>query len=120
MATTPEELINIATRHQVYLERLKTGEANKVGDFLKKIDQSVTARLANRDLTEFSRDRLNQLLISVQSDMAILAQEFTDTVAAQSIDLADYESGFEVRALGQVAAVDFVVPNCCFVTVCGV
>ena len=111
MATAPEKLINIATRHQVYLERLKTGEANKVGDFLKKIDQSVTARLANRDLTEFSRDRLNQLLISVQSDMAILAQEFTDTVAAQSIDLADYESGFEVRALGQVAAVDFVVPT---------
>ena len=92
MATAPEELINIATRHQVYLERLKTGEANKVGDFLKKIDQSVTARLANRDLTEFSRDRLNQLLISVQSDMA-------------------YESGFEVRSLGQVAAADFAVPT---------
>ena len=111
MATAPEELINIATRHQVYLERLKTGEANKVGDFLKKIDQSVTARLANRDLTEFSRDRLNQLLLSVQSDMAILAQEFTNTVAAQSIDLADYESGFEVRALGQVAAADFAIPT---------
>tara|TARA_R110000787_G_scaffold84803_1_gene181514 strand:+ start:1433 stop:2518 length:1086 start_codon:yes stop_codon:yes gene_type:complete len=111
MSTAPEELINIATRHQVYLERLKTGEANKVGDFLKKIDQSVTARLANRDLTDFSRDRLNQLLISVRSDMSILAQEFTDTVALQSIDLADYESGFEIRALGQVAAADFVVPT---------
>ena len=111
MATTPEELINIATRHQVYLERLKTGEANKVGDFLKKIDQSVTARLANKDLTEFSRDRLNQLLISVRGDMAILANELTDQISAQAIALADYESGFEIRALQQVSAATYAVPT---------
>ena len=110
MATAPEELINIATRHQVYLERLKTGEANKVGSFLKKIDQSVSARLANKNLTEFSRDRLNQLLLSVRSDMDILAQEFSKTVAKQSLELADYEAGFELRSLEQVSAAEYVVP----------
>lgn len=57
MATAPEELIDIATRHQVYLERLKTGEANKVEAFLKEIDRTVSARLAGRNLTDFSRDR---------------------------------------------------------------
>ena len=117
MATAPEELINIATRHQVYLERLKTGEANKVGDFLKKIDQSVSARLANKNLTEFSRDRLNQLLLSVRSDMDILAQEFSKTVAKQSLELADYEAGFELRSLEKVSAAEYVVPATAAITV---
>jgi len=111
MATAPEKLIDIATRHQVYLERLKTGEANKVNDFLKKLDRTVSARLAGRDLTEFSRDRLNQLLISVRSDMTILANELTDQISAQAIALADYEAGFEIRALQQVSTAVYAVPT---------
>lgn len=111
MATAPEELINIATRHQVYLERLKTGEANKVEDFLKKLDRTVSARLAGRDLTEFSRNRLNQLLVSVRSDMLILANELTDQISAQAMALADYEAGFEVRSLEKVSTVSYVVPT---------
>jgi len=111
MATAPEELINIATRHQVYLERLKTGEANKVEDFLKKLDRTVSARLAGRDLTEFSRNRLNQLLVSVRSDMAILANELTDQISAQAMALADYEAGFEIRSLEKVSTVSYVVPT---------
>ena len=117
MATTPEELINIATRHQVYLERLKTGEANKVGDFLKNMDKSISARLANKNLTEFSRNRLNQLLLSVNADMNILAQEFSKTVAKQSIDLAQYEAGFELRALEKISAAEYVVPAAAAITV---
>ena len=111
MATAPEELIDIATRHQVYLERLKTGEANKVEAFLKEIDRTVSARLAGRNLTDFSRDRLNQLLISVRGDLRILSDKFTEQVSQQAISLADYESGFELRSLGQVATADFVIPT---------
>lgn len=111
MPTAPQELIDIGTRHQVYLERLKSGEAKKVEAFLKKLDRTISARLAGRDVTSFSRDRLNQLLLSVRSDLGILANEFTDQVSAQAISLADYEAGFEIRALGQVAAADFVVPT---------
>ena len=40
MPTTPPDLIEFATRHQVYLEGLKTGEANRATDFLKKLDKA--------------------------------------------------------------------------------
>lgn len=111
MAQAPEELIDIATRHQVYLERLKTGEANKADKFLKNLNTKITNRLAGSNLTEFSRDRLNQLLFSVKSDLNILADEFASEVSAQAIDIADYESGFERKSLAQIVQTDFNIPT---------
>ena len=103
MPTTPPDLIEFATRHQVYLEGLKTGEANKAADFLKKLDKEISGRLAGRDLTKYSRSRLDRLLKSVKADLKVLAGEFTDFVAQASIDLAKYERDFEIKSLDKVA-----------------
>ena len=111
MPTTPPDLIEFATRHQVYLEGLKTGEANRATDFLKKLDKEVSGRLAGRDLTAFSRDRLDRLLKSIRADLKVIAGEFTDLVAADAIDLAKYERDFELRSLDKVATFEWVIPS---------
>ena len=111
MPTTPPDLIEFATRHQVYLEGLKTGEANKAADFLLKIDKEIGGRLAGRDLTKFSRSRLDRLLKSVKADLKVLAGEFTDFVAQDSIDLAKYERDFEIKSLDKVAEYEWAVPT---------
>ena len=58
MPESPDELTEIATRHQVYLEGLKTHETKKAQKFLKDIDRVLAARLATKDLTTFSRNNV--------------------------------------------------------------
>lgn len=111
MPTTPPDLVEFATRHQVYLEGLKTGEANKAADFLKKLNKEISGRLAGRDLTKYSRSRLDRLLKSVKADLKVLAGEFTDIVAKDAIDLAKYERDFEIKSLDKVAVYEWAVPT---------
>ena len=87
----PQELIEIATRHQVYLERLKTGESKKAEKFLRDVNKTVTAKLAGKDITAFTRRRLQKLQTSLKADLAIIGKEFSSLVVKESVDLAKYE-----------------------------
>jgi SPP1 gp7 family putative phage head morphogenesis protein len=111
MATAPQILINQATRHQVFLERLKTGEANKYAAFLRRIDTDVSRRLAGSDITAFTRSRLDALLVSVRKDIDVIQGEWRGVVMADIRDFVEYEGGFEVRSLQQVIDKDFVLPS---------
>lgn len=112
MAVLVEQLVEQSTRHQVYLERLKTGEVNQFASFLQQIDRSVRARLSGEDLTDFNRARLNTLLASVNSDLRGIYSEYWDELAGHLIDLSEYEAGFEARSLDKVlpSGVNTVVP----------
>ena len=110
MPESPEELTEIATRHQVYLEGLKTHEVKKNQKFLKDIDRIVSAKLAGKDITSYSRKRLDKLLKSVRADLRIVSANYSDMAAGESVDIAKYERDFEIKSLGKVVAFDFVVP----------
>jgi len=107
----PERLIEVSTRHQVYLERLKTGEANKYASFLQDIDRQVRLRLAGKDLTSFTRNRLEKLVDSVSKDISIIQGDWRKAARADIIALAQYEAGFEVRALQDVIQHNFTTPD---------
>ncbi|MAQ49047.1 MAG: phage head morphogenesis protein [Chloroflexi bacterium] len=111
MPESPEELTEIATRHQVYLEGLKTHETKKAEKFLNEINKIVSIKLAGKDLTDYSRIRLNKLLKSIRADLKIVSGEYAAMMAKESIDIAKYERSFELKSLGQVVAYDFVVPT---------
>jgi SPP1 gp7 family putative phage head morphogenesis protein len=110
MPQSPEELTEIATRHQVYLEGLKTHEVKKAQVFLKDIDKVVTKKLAGKDLTTFSKKRLDKLLKSVRDDLKIISGNYANMVAGESVDIAKYEAMFEIKSLNKVVAFDFVIP----------
>jgi SPP1 gp7 family putative phage head morphogenesis protein len=111
MPSTADESVEIASRHQVHLERLKTGDVNDAKKFLKQVDRSVRAQLSGIDITDFTRVRLNTLLASVRADLAVINGEITDFTKNQMVDLAESEAAFESRALGQVVKFDFVIPS---------
>ena len=110
MPESPDELTEIATRHQVYLEGLKTHETKKAQKFLKDIDRVLAARLATKDLTTFSRNKLERLLKSVKADLRIIASNYSDMVSGESVDIVKYERDFEIKSLNKVVAYDFAVP----------
>jgi len=111
MASAPEQLIQQTTRHQVFLERLKTSDANKYASFLREIDKDIGRRLAGRNITAFTRARLETLLDNVKKDITIIQNDWRKTVNADVRDLAVYEAEFEIRSLNQVVDYDFILPN---------
>lgn len=105
-------LEDIATRHQVFLERLKAGEANKFTDFLLLIDRSIRSRLASQDLTQYSRTRLTMLLAAIERDLRAIYSDYYDVLRGTLIETAVYEAAFEGRSIDSVAPAAFetIVP----------
>jgi len=103
---TPDQLVNIQTRNQVFLERLKTGEHKKFIPFLKRISTAIRARLLEEGETIESKRRLNALL----SDLtAIQNGVYDDYIQQLSLDLETIgidQAEFQGDALNSVI-VDF-------------
>ncbi|WP_237133799.1 minor capsid protein [Pseudohongiella sp. O18] len=112
MAQALEQLIEQSTRHQVYLERLKSGEVNQFASFLQQIDRSIRLRLSGEEITAYSRTRLERLLATVRADLSAIYAEYWDELSGNLIDLSEYEAGFEARSLNAVAqgAFETVIP----------
>lgn len=105
------ELATISSRHQVYLEGLKTREAKEFEKFLREIDRVVAQRLSTKDLTRFTRKRLENLIVSVRKDIASIMGDHAALTRKQWRELAKYESGFEVRSLEEVFEHTWAVPS---------
>jgi len=111
MATAPQ-LIEQSTRHQVFLERVKTGEANQFASFLKEMDRSFRLRLSGEDLTDYSRQRLERLIAGINGDLDAIYTRYWDELSGSLIDIADYEAEFESRSLNAVLEnFETVVPS---------
>jgi len=111
MPATPELLIEIGTRHQTHLERVKTHDAKAFESFLKAMDRDISKRLQNKDLTAFSRRRLETLTAKVGDDLNAIYDAYRGVYNEQITAIAEYEAGFEIRSLEQVVQYDFVLPT---------
>lgn len=108
-----EQLVEQTTRHQVYLERLKSHEANQWADFLKEMDKKIRLELSGEDLTTLSRSRLKKLLVNVNALLDDILTRYRDVLGQRLLDIGEYEAGFEARSLAAVSVPDFewVVPS---------
>lgn len=113
MAATAERLTEIATRHQVMLERVKTGEANQFAAFLREMDQVLRTRLARGEMTDFSRVRAEALILDIERQLAAIYERHWQELRGRLIEIADYEAGFEARSLadGTDGAFEPVLPS---------
>lgn len=99
----PSEAINIATRHAVFLERLKTHEANKVAALLEDVAAEIRDRLSRVDVTDIGRANMERLISGVEK---MLGERFTDYRKAtreQLLAIAVDEARFGAREIGAVA-----------------
>lgn len=97
-----EQLTEISTRHQVFLERLKAGEVKEFEAFLKRIDKEIRHRLSAGSLTEFQRQRLEKLLKDIDQKLKLIFAEFEADLFERLKAVSDYEASFEVGALSSV------------------
>lgn len=105
-------LIDQTTRHAVMLERLKSGEVAKFEPFLRDIDRSIRKRLSVGNLTEFSRKRLNRLLIAIENDLSAVLKAHSSELMSGLREVASYEAEFEARSLSKVLVnVEATIPT---------
>ena len=104
-------LVEIASRHSVYIERLKASEFNKFEKFLRMMDALLKKRLAGKDLTEFSVGRIEKLIKSVVMDLSLINRKYLDKLNKDFAELAAYEAEFETRALNQVVKNEYIIPT---------
>ena len=112
MATTPTQLINQATRHAVFFERLKSGEVKELSGIIKTLQAIVVARLASADdLTGFTLQRTRKFERALRDALREPMKNFDATWKASVLKVAEYEAGFEVRNLQTAAVYDFDLPS---------
>lgn len=99
---TSELLIEASTRNAVLLERLKSGEVAKIAPFLRRIDRDLRDRLSRDALTSYSRDRLEQLLQSIDTMLSQVYGEYTTQLTGDLLEVAQYQAAFEARSLDRV------------------
>lgn len=101
MATAPL-LIEAATRNSVMLERLKSGEVQKIDPFLKRIDKDLRDKLSRDALTSYSRQRLETMLATVDAMLVKIQGEYSKQLLIDLFDIAEYEAQFEAKSLDQI------------------
>lgn len=113
MPTTPEQLIEQATRHAAHLEGLKTQYVNNYTDILSNINDDLLWQLSKDDLAKKTRIQFEKQLAAYKK---LLEKQYDEDVISllndQIQELAQYEAGFELRSLENVAPkVNFVLPS---------
>ena len=109
MATSPL-LLEAASRNQVLIERLKSGEVEKIQPYLKEIDRVIRLQLSKETLTSYTRNRLEGLLAQIDGLILGIYQRYVDSLDLVSI--AEYEAAFEARSLDKVLVnISAIVPT---------
>lgn len=101
------ELVQVATRHQIFLERLKTGAANNFTEVIPEIEeatQEILSLLGNGKVNAVGRATLNTILKQLREEQSKILIKQEKSFIEELNKLAGYESGFEQRALEQQLA----------------
>lgn len=98
-----DSLTEIATRHQVYLEGLKTHQARNFTKVLSDLDKAITSVLAKLDgrVSDLGKRDLNKVLKKLQKAQKTILVRNEAAFLDELERIAGYEARFEARALDQ-------------------
>lgn len=111
MPTSLDQLTEIATRHQFFVERYKAGEVKKFEKFLLEMAGVVRVKIGDKNLSEFTRARLDKLNAEINKALTDIYSGYGVTWRDGVIDFAKYESQFEIKSLKEVVDFDFALPS---------
>lgn len=98
-------------QHQVLIQRLSTAEVNKFKPFLRQMDRVLRDALADINVTDFARSRLETLLKSVDTLLAGVLNKFSQQLLLDLEDYAGHEARFTAGVLDATTTFDAIVPT---------
>ena len=108
-----EELVDIATRHQVYLERFKAGEIKKTDGLFVRLDddlQRILFKLRQSDLSLLTAVEGAGLVEDIRRGQTEAYTEHLVKLVAILKDFCEFEREFELESINEVT-VDEVEPD---------
>jgi SPP1 gp7 family putative phage head morphogenesis protein len=99
---TSKYLIDVMTRHQVYLERLKTNQVALFDPVLRKIDRAIQQILLSGDwydVNDLSKRKLEELIKRLVKTEQSLMSDYANDLTNQLSDITGYEAQFAEKAL---------------------
>lgn len=108
-----EELVDIATRHQVYLERYKAGEIRRTDALFVRLNRDllrVLMALPDQNLGVLTLIERERLVAAVRDNQQEAYKEHLDALVRQLQLLAAFEREFELESLNEVTE-DSVEPD---------
>lgn len=97
-----QTLQDIATRFQVYLERLKSGEVKEFQDVLNALEAEVVRELASGELTDLSKTQVEKLIVRLRASNAELLGNAVDDFVDRLKAISKYSYDFEAESLKDV------------------
>jgi SPP1 gp7 family putative phage head morphogenesis protein len=101
-----EELVDIATRHQVYLERLKAGEVKKTDALFQRLNRDLLAvlnRLDDQDLGVLTLIERARLIEDIRKNQVEAYTEHLVKISAMLRLLSEFSRDFELESLDEVS-----------------
>lgn len=112
MGQTPDLLVQIASRHAVHMEGVKTGYVRAFEAFLRAMEKDILSQLALIDEPDsFRGARLNKLMKAISKTLDGGFGNYETVWRNQLRELGTYEADFELRALQKVVKADFTLPS---------
>lgn len=108
------ELITLAVRYQVLIERLKSAEVAKFLPFLQEAERALQMRILDADISEFERGRVARLLDSIEDDLRGIFGRYTTQLTGDLIDtavLTAQTEGTALAKLGLAAGFEIAIPT---------
>lgn len=102
-------IIDVTTRHQVFLQRFAGGESRKAKIALNRLRRDINARLS-QEPTEFQRNRLLAIQADIDTLYYQLATDISESVKKAASTLVIDEAEFAAKTASKVSSVDFVIP----------
>lgn len=107
--STTQYLIDVATRHQVFLQRYGDGRSKEAAKMLNRLRRSINARLS-QEPTDFQAQRLQALLKDITALNQLAFADIKALVELEAMRLIPSEANFNTVMLNKVSSVSFVSP----------
>ena len=104
-----QHLIDVTTRHQVFLQRFAGGESRKAKMTLNRLRRDIIARLS-QEPTDFQRNRLTIVMADIDKLYRNMGAEVSKQVKGAASGLVVDEAQFAAQTVSKVSSVDFIMP----------
>lgn len=100
-----KHLTDIVTRHQVYLERLKSSQVRNFDTTLRKLEKAilqVVNSLEVETLNDLTKAKLKEVLVQLRGAQTQIMLDSVDKLMTEFEKIAGYEAEFEAKSFGQL------------------
>ena len=108
-----DDFADATIRHQVYLQRYKSGVVNKILALMKGVESDIVQQVARRDLQSLTRRQVDQLLANLKRKINQGYEPVIDLLNDQVKQLAGYEKRWQMDMFSKTVPIDldFIAPS---------